>query len=119
MVEFVDGPATNVTLGLIAPPIGMAARLGYLAVGSALIALGSAMYLAVDLGPGPRDGLMTGIHRRRGWSIRSVRTVIELLVLLIGFLLGGTIGIGTVVHAIAVGPLTRSIFYGWTATTVS
>lgn len=71
--------------------------------GVVVIGTGVALYLAADLGPGPRDGLMTGLHRRLGWSIRRVRTTIEVLVLVLGFLLGGTVGIGTVLMAFGVG----------------
>lgn len=60
-----------------------------------------------QLGPGPRDGLMTGLARRSGWSIRRVRTLIELTVLAAGVALGGTVGVGTVVFALGVGPVTQ------------
>jgi uncharacterized membrane protein YczE len=72
----------------------------------------SAAYIGARLGPGPRDGLMTGLAARTGWSIRLVRTGIELTVLAIGWLLGGTVGIGTVVYALAIGPLTQA-FLPW------
>lgn len=72
--------------------------------GVALVALGSGFYLTAALGPGPRDGLMTGLHRRTGASLRLVRACIEISVLVAGFILGGTVGIGTVVFALAVGP---------------
>jgi uncharacterized membrane protein YczE len=81
-------------------------------LGVAVIALGSGLYLAADLGPGPRDGLMTGLHHRFGWSIRRSRTVVELAVLLLGFLLGGTIGVGTVTFALGIGPLVQ-VALGW------
>ena len=67
----------------------------------------SGLYLAADLGPGPRDGLMTGLHFRFGWSIRRARTAVELSVLVAGYLLGGTIGLGTVVFALGIGPLVQ------------
>jgi uncharacterized membrane protein YczE len=67
----------------------------------------TALYVGAQLGPGPRDGLMTGLSRRCGWSIRRVRTLLELTVLAIGVALGGTVGVGTVVFALAVGPLTQ------------
>lgn len=102
---FLVGPMTNLTLDVVAVPESQVVRIGFLAVGSILIAIGSSMYLAANLGTGPRDGIMTGLHARFGWSIRSVRTVLELSVLVIGFLLGGTLGIGTVVHTFAVGPM--------------
>ena len=80
-------------------------------VGVLLYAGGSALYIGAGLGPGPRDGLMTGLAER-GSSIRLVRTAIELTVLALGWALGGTIGIGTVVLALSVGPLLQ-LFLGW------
>ena len=76
-------------------------------LGVVTIAVGSGLYLASDLGPGPRDGLMTGLHYRFGWSIRRARTGIELTVLCVGFLAGGTVGLGTVVFALGIGPLVQ------------
>jgi uncharacterized membrane protein YczE len=99
------GPITNLALEVMAVPKWMGVRIALLIGGSIFIGLGTSVYLAVNLGPGPRDGLMTGINRRFGWSIRRVRTVLELSVLLAGFLLGGTVGAGTVIHAFAVGPI--------------
>lgn len=75
-----------------------------MAVGIALVALGSGLYLTCRLGPGPRDGLMTGLHRRTGRSVRLVRVCLELTVLVTGFLLGGTVGLGTVAFALGIGP---------------
>ena len=72
--------------------------------GVALVALGSGLYLTAALGPGPRDGLMTGLHHQTGASLRLVRAGIEISVLVAGFILGGTVGIGTVVFALAIGP---------------
>ena len=101
------GTATNVALGVLPVAAGLPAQLAMMAGGVATIAVGSGLYLASDLGPGPRDGLMTGLHVRFGWSIRRARTSIELLVLLAGFLLGGTIGLGTVGFALGIGPLVQ------------
>ncbi len=84
-------------------PLQAAESLG----GVALCALATAMYIGAQLGRGPRDGLMTGLNRRTGRSLRLVRTAIELTVLLIGFLLGGAVGLGTVVFAFGIGPLTQ------------
>ncbi|SDN17390.1 membrane protein YczE [Allokutzneria albata] len=67
-----------------------------------------AVYIGARLGPGPRDGLMTGLAARTGWSIRLVRTGIEITVLALGWLLGGTVGIGTVVYALAMGPIVQA-----------
>ena len=78
---------------------GLLVRLAMVVFGAVVIALGSGMHLACDLGLGPRDGLMTGLHRRFRWFIGRVRTWIELLVPLTGWVLGRTIGIGTVFYA--------------------
>ncbi|MCB0867044.1 MAG: hypothetical protein KDB58_15160 [Solirubrobacterales bacterium] len=83
-----------------APVLAWALMLG----GVATVALASGFYLTAALGPGPRDGLMTGLHRRTGASLRLVRACIEFGVLVAGYLLGGTVGVGTVVFAIGVGP---------------
>ena len=100
----VIGTATNVAMGIIPAAEGPAQQVAMMLAGVATIAVGSGLYLASDLGPGPRDGLMTGLHLRFGWSIRRARTGIELGVLALGFLLGGTIGIGTIVFALGIGP---------------
>jgi uncharacterized membrane protein YczE len=101
------GSATNIALPLLPypaePPVQLAMSVG----GVLLIGLGSGLYLAADLGPGPRDGLMTGLHHRFGWSIRSARTGIEVIVLIIGFLLGGTVGLGTILFAFGIGPVVQ------------
>ncbi|MBM7367481.1 membrane protein YczE [Gordonia hydrophobica] len=73
--------------------------------GIVLNAFATALYIGARLGPGPRDGLMTGVVARTGWSVRVVRTVLEITVVAIGFILGGTFGIGTVLYAFGVGPL--------------
>ena len=85
---------------------GVAARLAMSAAGVVLFAFGSAVYIGAGLGPGPRDGLMTGIARR-GVSIRLARTSIELTVLVLGIVLGGSIGIGTAMFAFGIGPLVQ------------
>lgn len=101
------GSATNAGLAVLPAVSGTAAQVAVMLLGVGVIAVGSGLYLAADLGPGPRDGLMTGLHRRFGWSIRRARTAVELTVLLLGFTLGGTIGLGTVVFAFAIGPLVQ------------
>lgn len=103
------GTATNATIALVPTPADEAlpVRVGLMAAGIAIIAVGSGIYLATDLGPGPRDGLMTGVHHRFGWSIRRARTAIELTVLAIGWALGGSVGLGTVVFALGIGPLVQ------------
>jgi uncharacterized membrane protein YczE len=84
------------------------ARLAALLAGIALVALGSGVYLACRLGPGPRDGLMTGLHRSTGRSLRLVRTALELGAVAAGFALGGTVGIGTLAFALSIGPLVQA-----------
>jgi len=74
-------------------------------VGTAFIAIGSGFYLTANLGPGPRDGWMTGLHRKTGISIGIVRTVIECTALSVGWLLGGDVGFGTLVFALCIGPM--------------
>jgi uncharacterized membrane protein YczE len=73
--------------------------------GLSLVAVATGLYIGARLGPGPRDGLMTGLHRRTGWPIWIVRTGIEVVVLLVGVLLGGQFGIGTVAFALLIGPM--------------
>lgn len=87
-------------------PEGMTHRILMLAAGILAIGFASGLYIGAGLGPGPRDGLMTGIARR-GPSIRATRTVIEVVVLAAGWALGGTFGVGTVVFALSMGPLVQ------------
>jgi len=103
----VVGLSADATLWLLDPPSAMAARVGLMVGGVALCGLASALYIGAQLGRGPRDGLMTGLHRRTGLSLRLVRTLIEGAVVVIGLVLGGVLGIGTVVYALAIGPLTQ------------
>lgn len=108
------GVAMDVTLGLLATPGSWAARIALLATGIVLNGLATGLYIGARFGPGPRDGLMTGLHRRTGRSLRLIRTGIELVVLAIGVLLGGTVGLGTVAYALAIGPLAQ-FFLRWCA----
>jgi uncharacterized membrane protein YczE len=100
----VIGLAVNATLDLLPMAQGYPARIAVLVAAVVLNGVATGCYIGSGLGAGPRDGLMTGIAAR-GHSIRVVRTGIELSVLLAGWLLGGTVGIGTVVYALAIGPL--------------
>ena len=75
--------------------------------GVVLCGLASALYIGAQFGRGPRDGLMTGLSRRTGLSLRLVRTGLEVSVVVIGLLLGGVAGLGTVLYALAIGPLTQ------------
>jgi uncharacterized membrane protein YczE len=109
----VIGVATDVTLSLVEAPSALAPRTVFLVSGVVLNGLAGALYIGAQLGPGPRDGLMTGLVRRTGWSVRVVRTALELTVLTVGFLLGGTVGLGTVLYALGIGPLLQ-VFLPWT-----
>ncbi|WP_031084661.1 YczE/YyaS/YitT family protein [Streptomyces sp. NRRL WC-3549] len=104
---FVVGLAMDGTLALVPDVRGLAAQIAVLAAGVGLNGAATGLYISARLGPGPRDGLMTGLHRLTGRSVRLVRTAIEVAVVLTGFLLGGTLGAGTVLYALAIGPLAQ------------
>jgi uncharacterized membrane protein YczE len=99
----VIGLVVNATLSVLDAPDPLWARVGLLVLGIFLFGPGSGWYIGAGLGPGPRDGLMTGLARR-GHAVRVVRTGIELSALAIGWALGGTVGVGTVLFAVTVGP---------------
>ena len=103
----VVGLSADATLAVLDRPDAMGARIALMLGGVALCGLASALYIGAQLGRGPRDGLMTGLARRTGLSLRLVRTGLEVAVVVIGLLLGGVLGIGTVVYALAIGPLTQ------------
>jgi uncharacterized membrane protein YczE len=103
----VIGVAVDATLAVVPAPGALPLRVGLLVAGVLLNAVATAAYIGVHLGPGPRDGLMTGLVRRTGGSVRLVRTSIEVVVVLTGWLLGGTLGAGTVLYALAIGPLVQ------------
>jgi uncharacterized membrane protein YczE len=98
------GVAVVVMLALFDQPSALGARISLLVAGVVLNGVATGMYIGARFGPGPRDGLMTGLAAR-GHSIRKVRTGIEIGVLVAGALLGGTVGIGTLVYAVSIGPL--------------
>lgn len=99
------GPSIEVGLWMLPVTSDLAARVLLLAGGLAVLAIATGLYIGARFGPGPRDGLMTGIHRRTGWPIWAVRTAIEVSVLAIGWLLGGNVGIGTLAFALLIGPM--------------
>ena len=99
------GPAADLGLWLIPAGLDLWVRILLLAAGILVLALATGLYIGAHFGPGPRDGLMTGIHARTGWRIWIVRTSIEVVVLAAGWLLGGNVGIGTLAFALLVGPL--------------
>ena len=101
----VVGVAIDASLLVLEQPASWGGRTALLVGGVVLNGLAGAMYIGAQLGPGARDGLMTGLVRVTGLSVRVVRTTIEAVVLAVGFLLGGTVGVGTVVYAVAIGPL--------------
>jgi uncharacterized membrane protein YczE len=100
------GPAVDLTASFLPVPSAFAARAAYLLIGLVLCAAATGLYIGAHFGPGPRDGLMTGLARR-GMSIRLARTLIEVTVVVIGVLLGGTFGVGTILFALAIGPLAQ------------
>ena len=103
----VIGVAVDATLALLPDVDVLAARIALAVVGIGLNAVATAAYIGVRLGPGPRDGLMTALVRRTNRSVRLVRTSIEVVVVLAGVLLGGTLGLATVFYALAIGPITQ------------
>ncbi|TQM58605.1 putative membrane protein YczE [Humibacillus xanthopallidus] len=103
----VIGLAADAGLALIAPPEALWSRALLLGSGIVLNGVAGGLYIGSQLGPGPRDGLMTGFARRTGLSIRLVRTTIEVVVLAVGWLLGGPVGLGTVLYAVTIGPLVQ------------
>ncbi|WP_432175686.1 YczE/YyaS/YitT family protein [Streptomyces sp. Tue6028] len=104
---FVVGIAMDGALALLPDARTLAVRIPLLVAGVLLNGVATGLYISARFGPGPRDGLMTGLHRRTGRSIRVVRTVLELAVVATGFALGGTVGVGTVLYAVAIGPLAQ------------
>ncbi len=103
----VIGLAVDATAPLVPDVDGYPLRVLFLALGVLMNGVAGGLYIGAGLGPGPRDGLMTGLARRTGWPLRRVRTGIELTVLAAGWLLGGTVGVGTVFYALAIGPVVQ------------
>src|SRR5689334_7884310 len=103
------GVFVDLTLLVLDPVQSLPVRVLLLFGGVLLNGVATALYIGASLGPGPRDGLMTGLVRRTGRSVRLVRTLIEVSVLVIGWLLGGTVGVGTVLYAVAIGPIAHAL----------
>ena len=101
------GLVTDATLALTTEPGATWARVTLMVLGVLLNALATGLYIGAQLGRGPRDGLMTGLARRTGCSLRLVRTSLEVAVVLAGLALGGALGVGTVLYALSIGPLTQ------------
>lgn len=103
------GLVVDPVLAWLQEPEGLLPRLALMLAGIVLNGVATAMYIGAQLGPGPRDGLMTGLAERTGRSIRLVRTVIEVSVVVAGWLLGGVLGVATVAYALLIGPLTQAL----------
>jgi uncharacterized membrane protein YczE len=101
------GTAMDLTLRALPPIEGLAFQVAALIASIVANGFAGALYIGAGLGPGPRDGLMTGLARRTGWSLRLVRTGIEVSVLALGWALGGTVGVGTLLYAFGIGPLVQ------------
>ncbi len=111
---FMIGIAADVGLWLVSPATTLAAGWAMLLVGIFLNGVAGGAYIGAGLGPGPRDGLMTGFVARTGGSIRLVRTVIEVLVVAVGWAMGGTLGMGTLLYAVAIGPILHRMLPAFT-----
>ncbi|MGB4136457.1 MAG: hypothetical protein WA971_07830 [Microbacterium sp.] len=99
------GPAADVGFLFLPEPDTLWLRILFFLIGLTVLAAATGLYIGAHFGPGPRDGLMTGLHQRLGWPIWVVRTGLEVTVVVIGWVLGGTVGVGTVAFALLVGPL--------------
>jgi uncharacterized membrane protein YczE len=99
------GPSIEIGLAIVPATTEVWQQVLLFAGGLALLAVASGLYIGARFGPGPRDGLMTGIHHRWGFAVWRVRTVIEVTVLSIGWLLGGNVGVGTLAFALLIGPM--------------
>lgn len=99
------GPSAEVGLALLEPQTALPGQIAMFSGGLVLLAVATGCYIGARMGPGPRDGLMTGAHARFGWPVWAVRTGVEVTVLAVGWILGGSVGIGTVAFALLVGPL--------------
>lgn len=105
----VVGLSADWTLALLDRPDAMVPRVALMLGGVLLCGLATAVYVGAQLGRGPRDGLMTGLHRRTGLSLRLVRTGLEVAVVLIGLAMGGVLGVGTLVYAFGIGPIAQAL----------
>lgn len=103
------GVFADLTLAVLPAPSDLPARWAFMLGGVALCGLATAAYIGSQFGRGPRDGLMTGLSRRTGGSLRLVRTLLELSVVVVGLLLGGAVGIGTLAYAFGIGPLSQAM----------
>lgn len=105
------GLAIDATLALMPDHLPLGVRWLLIPAGIGLVGLGSGFYLSSRLGPGPRDGLMTGLHRRTGLSLRLARAIVESSAVAVGYVLGGTVGVGTVAFALLIGPTVQAFVH--------
>jgi uncharacterized membrane protein YczE len=105
----VIGVSTDLFLMVLSRPDAMVLRVTLLGAGIVLQGVATAAYIGAQFGRGPRDGLMTGLSRRTGRSLRLVRTLMELTVVGLGLLLGGVAGLGTILYAVSIGPLSQAL----------
>jgi uncharacterized membrane protein YczE len=103
------GPSADLVLWLVPEPSGIVARIGLFAAGLVLLAIATAFYIGAGFGTGARDGLMVGLHQRLGWPIWLARTLVEVTVVIAGWVLGGDVGVGTVIAAFAIGPMVQPL----------
>jgi uncharacterized membrane protein YczE len=110
--------SVDAVLALVPQQSALLVRIPMMVAGIVLNGAATAIYVGTRLGPGPRDGLMTGLAARTGWSIRLIRTGIEVTVLVVGWLLGGTVGVGTLLYALGIGPLIQFFlrYFAWRPT---
>ena len=102
------GVSADIGLHLLTTPDSLVLQIALMVGGIVLNALSTALYIGAQFGPGPRDGLMTGLAHRTHFSLRTIRTGLEVTVVLVGWLLGGVVGVGTVLFALTIGPLTQA-----------
>lgn len=105
----VIGVVSDLGLALLSEPGSLLGRALLLLGGILLNGIAGGLYIGSQLGPGPRDGLMTGVARRTGWSLRIIRTAIEVAVLAVGWTLGGAVGLGTIAYAVLIGPIVQLV----------
>ena len=103
------GPSADLVLWLVPEPSGIVARIALFAAGLVLLAVATAFYIGAGFGTGARDGLMVGLHQRLGWPIWLARTLVEVTVVIVGWVLGGDVGAGTVIAAFAIGPMVQPL----------
>lgn len=103
------GPSADLVLWAVPEPDGLLPRIALFTAGLVLLAVATAFYIGAGFGTGARDGLMVGLHERLGWPIWFARTLVEVTVVVVGWVLGGDVGVGTVVAAFAIGPMVQPI----------